>query len=156
MPFLCQRICSFAFLVRAKLFDAVPLHFCAGQINTQLCQAVASLRIAYVCHALPLLILAVPRAALRCSSMPLLFQTQPLTTLLLHAFAARIKLFFASPSPCFSMVYSAIPFLCRFQFSSITSLILDDTTSAASSSRAYSGGCVSPISHPSTVLLPIR
>lgn len=67
--------------------------------------------------------------------------------------------FFASPCSSFAVrrdAYAAFPFLRFFQFSSITSLIFADNTSAASSSRAYSGGCVSPISHPSTVLLPIR
>ena len=71
-PLLCEALLLLSTPRRFFASISVPLRFCAGQINAQLCRAVASLRIALPCHALPLLILSVPSAAMRCSSMPLL------------------------------------------------------------------------------------
>lgn len=84
MPFLFQRICSFAFLVRAKLFDSVPLRICAGQINAQLFQAVASLRIALPCTSF-----ANPLGAERCFAMLIYAFAYPLHFQLYSAIRCR-------------------------------------------------------------------
>lgn len=117
---------SFSFLVRAKLFvsmpllfcafpsigcSAIPLHFCAGQINAQLCRAVASLRIALPCHALPLLILSVPSASLRCSSMPLRNKSKHSLSLLCISLALLFPSY--SAVPLLRVVMHNSVFLCK-------------------------------------------